>query len=75
MCEILAEGVTCVVVSHNVDFVRRVAGRALIEVSGGINLGTVRAYAEAGVDLISSGALTHSAPCADLSLEVDLQVG
>jgi nicotinate-nucleotide pyrophosphorylase (carboxylating) len=46
--------------------------RPLVEVSGGINLSTVRAYAEAGVDLISVGALTHSAPAADISLEIDL---
>jgi nicotinate-nucleotide pyrophosphorylase (carboxylating) len=45
-------------------------GRPLIEVSGGVNLSTVRAYAEAGVDLISVGALTHSVPAADLSLEI-----
>ena len=40
-----------------------------VEVSGGINLKTVRSYAEAGADIISSGALTHSAPAADLALE------
>jgi nicotinate-nucleotide pyrophosphorylase (carboxylating) len=42
-----------------------------VEVSGGVNLGTVRSYAEAGPDLISVGALTHSAPAADISLEVE----
>jgi nicotinate-nucleotide pyrophosphorylase (carboxylating) len=51
--------------------VERTAGRALVEVSGGVTLATVRAYAEAGVDLISVGALTHSAPAADLSLEIE----
>lgn len=45
-------------------------GRPLIEISGGINLTTVRAYAEAGADLISVGALTHSVVAADLSLEI-----
>jgi nicotinate-nucleotide pyrophosphorylase (carboxylating) len=44
--------------------------RPLIEVSGGINLTTVRAHAEAGADLISIGALTHSVAAADLSLEI-----
>lgn len=44
--------------------------RPLVEVSGGINLHTVRAYAETGVDLISVGALTHSVTAADLSLEL-----
>jgi nicotinate-nucleotide pyrophosphorylase (carboxylating) len=46
--------------------------RVLLETSGGVTLETVRAYAEAGVDLISSGALTHSAPAVDISL--DLQI-
>src|SRR4051794_11153306 len=50
--------------------VKQIAGRALIEVSGGINLDTVRAFAEAGPDLISVGALTHSARAVDLSLEL-----
>ena len=49
---------------------KRSRGRALVEVSGGINLDTVRAFAEAGPDLISVGALTHSARAVDLSLEV-----
>jgi nicotinate-nucleotide pyrophosphorylase (carboxylating) len=42
-----------------------------VEVSGGINLQTVRAYAETGVDFLSVGALTHSAPSLDLSLEIE----
>src|SRR5262245_49900297 len=42
-----------------------------IEVSGGVTLDTVRAYAETGVDYISVGALTHSAPALDLSLEIE----
>ena len=50
--------------------VRLVAGRVLVEVSGGINLDTIRAFAEAGPDRISVGALTHSARAVDLSLEV-----
>ncbi|MGI8775071.1 MAG: carboxylating nicotinate-nucleotide diphosphorylase [Actinomycetota bacterium] len=51
--------------------VRAVQGRAELEASGGITLENVRRYAEAGVDLISVGALTHSAPAADLALEVE----
>jgi nicotinate-nucleotide pyrophosphorylase (carboxylating) len=47
-----------------------IAGRAIVEVSGGVNLDTVRAFAEAGPDLISVGALTHSARAVDLSLEM-----
>lgn len=46
-----------------------IGGRALVEASGGVNLATVRAIAETGVNLISVGALTHSAPALDLSLE------
>jgi nicotinate-nucleotide pyrophosphorylase (carboxylating) len=52
------------------DAVRITAGRALLEVSGGINLDTVRSYAMTGVDLISVGALTHSASSIDLALEL-----
>jgi nicotinate-nucleotide pyrophosphorylase (carboxylating) len=53
------------------EAVTRVAGRALTEASGGINLETVRAIAETGVDLISVGALTHSAPVLDLGLDFE----
>lgn len=56
------------------DGVRRaveiIAGRALVEVSGGIRLETIRAFAIPGVDVISIGALTHSAPAADFSLTI-----
>ena len=45
-----------------------VAGRAELEASGGVTLETVRAIAESGVDYVSVGALTHSAPALDLSL-------
>jgi nicotinate-nucleotide pyrophosphorylase (carboxylating) len=48
--------------------VQRTAGRAQLEASGGITLDTVRAVAETGVDFISVGALTHSAPALDVSL-------
>jgi len=43
-----------------------------IEASGGITLENVRAYAEAGVDTVSVGALTHSAPAADIALDLDV---
>jgi nicotinate-nucleotide pyrophosphorylase (carboxylating) len=42
-----------------------------VEVSGGLDLTTVRAYAETGVDYLSVGAITHSAPALDLSLEIE----
>ena len=49
--------------------VRLAKGRAVLEASGGVNLTTVRAIAETGVDVISVGALTHSAPVLDIGLD------
>ena len=46
------------------------SNRCLVEVSGGVTLDTVAAYAAAGVDFISVGALTHSAPALDLGLDL-----
>jgi nicotinate-nucleotide pyrophosphorylase (carboxylating) len=54
------------------EAVRIADGRALLEASGGVNLQTVRAIAETGVDLISVGALTHSAGSLDISLDFEL---
>ncbi|MEE9606852.1 MAG: carboxylating nicotinate-nucleotide diphosphorylase [Myxococcota bacterium] len=51
--------------------VEQLAGRALLEVSGGITLENVRAIAETGVQRVSIGALTHSAPAADVALEIE----
>jgi nicotinate-nucleotide pyrophosphorylase (carboxylating) len=51
--------------------VERAKGRAETEASGGVSLETVRAISETGVDWISVGALTHSAPALDLSLLLD----
>ena len=50
------------------DAVAHVAGRAELEASGGVTLETLRAVAESGVDFVSMGAITHSAPALDLSL-------
>ena len=47
-------------------------GRALLEASGGVTLESVAAIAATGVDLISVGALTHSAPALDISLDLDI---
>ncbi len=55
--------------------VAQVAGRAIVEASGTIRLDTVRAVAETGVDVISVGALTHSAPALDLGLDVVVAAG
>jgi nicotinate-nucleotide pyrophosphorylase (carboxylating) len=49
--------------------VNRIKGRALTEASGGVNLSTVSEIAKTGVDLISVGALTHSAPASDICLD------
>jgi quinolinate synthase len=55
------------------EAVALVAGRAELEASGGITLENVAANAKTGVDYISVGALTHSAPALDISLEVEAQ--
>lgn len=56
--------------SERREAVRRCTGRALTEASGGITLANIRAAAETGVDIISLGALTHSAKALDFSLEL-----
>jgi nicotinate-nucleotide pyrophosphorylase (carboxylating) len=53
--------------------VRRISGRAVVEASGGIDLENVRSVAEAGVDIISVGALTHSAPAVDIHMTLFLE--
>lgn len=58
----VAEMGQCVQLAH---------GKAILEASGGVSLATVRAIAETGVDWISVGALTHSAPSMDLALDFD----
>lgn len=52
--------------------VRHIDHRALVEASGGITLATIAAVAQTGVDIISVGALTHSAPAVDLSMRIEL---
>jgi nicotinate-nucleotide pyrophosphorylase (carboxylating) len=78
--EALAAGATRVLLDNmSLDELReavsRARGRARTEASGGITLETVRAIAETGVDEISVGALTHSAPALDLSLLLEPQAG
>jgi nicotinate-nucleotide pyrophosphorylase (carboxylating) len=57
-------------VEEIVEAVRRIGGKARVEASGGVTLENVLEIAATGVDLISVGALTHSAKALDLSLEV-----
>jgi nicotinate-nucleotide pyrophosphorylase (carboxylating) len=52
--------------------VAKIAGRAVVEASGNVTLETVRAIAETGVNLISSGWITHSAPALDIALDVEV---
>jgi len=54
--------------------VELIQGKALVEASGGVSLATIQSIAATGVDLISVGALTHSAPALDLSLNFSLDV-
>jgi nicotinate-nucleotide pyrophosphorylase (carboxylating) len=54
------------------EWIAIVAGRAKVELSGNINLSTVRAYAETGADFVSSGSITHSARAVDLSFRLEL---
>jgi nicotinate-nucleotide pyrophosphorylase (carboxylating) len=55
-----------------VEWIREIAGRAQVELSGGIALDNVAAYARTGADFVSSGAITHSAPAADISFRLEL---
>jgi nicotinate-nucleotide pyrophosphorylase (carboxylating) len=55
------------------EWIRDIAGRATVELSGGITLDTVRAYAETGADFISAGAITHSARAIDIHCRLELE--
>jgi nicotinate-nucleotide pyrophosphorylase (carboxylating) len=55
------------------EAVRRIAGRAKIEISGGVTLDRIPELATTGADYVSIGALTHSAPAADLSFELEIE--
>jgi nicotinate-nucleotide pyrophosphorylase (carboxylating) len=72
--EALAVGVDSVLLDNMdpptlAEAVKRTAGRVVTEASGGVSLDTVRGIAEAGVDVISIGRITHSAPALDLALD------
>jgi nicotinate-nucleotide pyrophosphorylase (carboxylating) len=56
---------------HTRETVRRARGRAKVEISGGVTLERLPELAETGADYVSVGALTHSAPAADISFEIE----
>jgi nicotinate-nucleotide pyrophosphorylase (carboxylating) len=76
LTEVLSTGLADVVLLDNMDVatlkeaVAMVAGRLVTEASGGITLANAAAIAESGVDYISSGAITHSAPSLDVALDI-----
>ncbi|WP_424362268.1 carboxylating nicotinate-nucleotide diphosphorylase [Methylocystis parvus] len=77
LAEVLAEGADAVLLDNMApDDLRKavemVAGRMVCEASGGVTLETIAAIAETGVDLISVGALTHSARVLDLGLDIEI---
>jgi nicotinate-nucleotide pyrophosphorylase (carboxylating) len=74
---VLAAGIDTIMLDNfTLDQLREgvaiVDGRALVEASGNVTVVTVRAIAETGVDIISSGALTHSVRSLDLGLDIDV---
>jgi nicotinate-nucleotide pyrophosphorylase (carboxylating) len=76
--EVLATGLADVVMLDNMDIatmreaVTIASGRVVLEVSGGVTLGTIADIAKTGVDYASSGALTHSAPNFDVALDIEI---
>ena len=75
--EALAAGVHTILVDNMTvpdirEAVRRSAGRAKVEISGGVTLDRVPELAATGADFVSAGALTHSAPAVDISFEIEL---
>jgi nicotinate-nucleotide pyrophosphorylase (carboxylating) len=78
LAEVLKTGGADVALLDNMDTaamkraVEMASGKISLEASGGVNLDTVAATAETGVDMISVGALTHSAPALDLGLDIEI---
>jgi len=68
---VLLDNMTPEAARRSVQLARNLRRDCVIEISGGITLDNARAYAETGADFLSSGALTHSAPAANLSLLVE----
>lgn len=75
--EVIAEGADVVMLDNMTneqmrEAVAMIAGRMRVEASGGVTLDTIKGIAETGVDLISVGALTHSASVLDLGLDIEI---
>jgi nicotinate-nucleotide pyrophosphorylase (carboxylating) len=75
--EALANGATSLLLDNLTpdearEWIAEIAGRATVEISGGVTLANVRAYALTGADFVSSGAITHSASAVDLSFRLEL---
>jgi nicotinate-nucleotide pyrophosphorylase (carboxylating) len=76
--EVLKAGAADFVLLDNMDpatmkrAVEMNAGKLVLEASGGVSLDTVTKIAESGIDVISVGALTHSAPVLDIGLDIEL---
>jgi nicotinate-nucleotide pyrophosphorylase (carboxylating) len=76
--EVLDEGADAILLDNMTleqlrEAVSLIGGRMTVEASGGVTLDTIAAIAETGVDLISVGALTHSAPALDLGLDIEIE--
>ncbi|OIO38994.1 MAG: nicotinate-nucleotide diphosphorylase (carboxylating) [Candidatus Omnitrophica bacterium CG07_land_8_20_14_0_80_50_8] len=67
---VLLDNMSVEMVREAVAHKRRIGSKIDLEVSGGVNLDNVRAYAETGVERISVGALTHAAPSIDIALDI-----
>jgi nicotinate-nucleotide pyrophosphorylase (carboxylating) len=77
LCEALGNGATRLLLDNltpaeAAEWIREINGRATVELSGGVTLRSVRAYAETGADYVSAGAITHSAPAVDISFRLEL---
>ena len=76
--EVLDTGFADVVLLDNMDTatlteaVKLANGRVVLEASGGVTLGSIAEIAATGVDYVSSGALTHSAPNFDVALDIEV---
>jgi nicotinate-nucleotide pyrophosphorylase (carboxylating) len=75
--EVLAEGADAVLLDNMTpdqlrEAVQKIGGRMIAEASGGVTLDHVREIAETGVDMISTGWITHSAPVLDLGLDIEI---